>query len=353
MSQTLNNVQVSDEFEDIALVDDVDQGSSGHAAAAARTSNYSILAWYNSFFRGKAVAQGFQPLQDHDESSPSFGCSRAKWCPEENCTILSKLLFLFPNSLMELGCTKAIEDTDLWDLASGHETAHVYSRYEEQLQNTASLKYPNGSVWSALFRAFGKYWAAAGLMKLIHDCINLSSPYILRQLLLHKKAGADKLTGLGWAVALFFSGSTVAVLVNQYFLRVFRVSLQIKASLVHALYTKLLRLSLPAKTTLGGGSIANLQSNDAAKLWNLPQFGHILWSGPFQVFAIMFLLHKIVGWPSMLAGLATTILLVPLNLLVGKVVHRLRKDLIAKTDIRVKLMSEIINGVHHSLVSLT
>ena len=29
--------------------------------------------------------------------------------------------------------------------------------------------------------------------------------------------------------------------------------------------------------------IVNLQSNDAAKLWALPSYGHMVWNGPFQV----------------------------------------------------------------------
>ena len=49
------------------------------------------------------------------------------------------------------------------------------------------------------------------------------------------------------------------------------------------LYTKSLRLNAVMKGKLGAGSIQNLQSNDAAKLWILPQFLHMLWSGPLQV----------------------------------------------------------------------
>ena len=58
----------------------------------------------------------------------------------------------------------------------------------------------------------------------------------------------------------------------------------------------------------------------------------------------MFLLHRVIGvWPA-LAGLAATIVLVPLTGVVGKVVHRLRTDAIGKTDARVQLISEIISG---------
>lgn len=49
------------------------------------------------------------------------------------------------------------------------------------------------------------------------------------------------------------------------------------------LYQKSLRINQATKGALGVGKIVNLQSNDAAKLWGLAQYLHILWSGPFQV----------------------------------------------------------------------
>ena len=56
-----------------------------------------------------------------------------------------------------------------------------------------------------------------------------------------------------------------------------------QVGLIDMLYCKSLRVSSSAKAGLGVGSIVNLQSNDASKLWNLPQYLHMLWSGPFQV----------------------------------------------------------------------
>ena len=140
-----------------------------------------------------------------------------------------------------------------------------------------------GSVWTAVVFAFGAPWARAGLIKLVHDCVNLSSPYFLRKLLQHIQQEGDEGSGLVWALALFCCGMTTAILVNQYFLRVYNVSLFMKSSLIQFLYDKSLRLSLTAKSALGPGKISNLQSNDAAKLHSLPNYGHVLWSGPFQV----------------------------------------------------------------------
>jgi ABC transporter transmembrane region len=418
--------------------------------------------------------QHFLPLLSPASEVGLPWLSGVRWCPEESCSWFSKLWFLFPNSLMRLGASKTLEPDDLWDLARSNEASGIHAKYEEQLQKTASLKYPHvrcrcaanvlpltpslphapcaasrepapllhgtpvprwqlqtlalshppdvrlqGSVWTALMRAFGPKWALAGLVKLVHDCVNLSSPYILRQLLKHKKTSGDMWVGLGWSVALFATGVVTALLVNQYFLWMFNTCLYVKAALIQALYAKSLRVSIPAKNELGGGAIANLQSNDAQKLWTLANYGHVLWSGPFQVrkrpprtpclcvkcsthhaaspspiassypgpcaavhlcrkhastctrmyqrstganvniaaahaqvFVIIWLLHRIVGPLPALAGLAVTIMLVPLNTVIGKVVHKFRKDLIAKTDARVKLVSEIINGAPRRCAAL-
>lgn len=140
-----------------------------------------------------------------------------------------------------------------------------------------------GSVWTSVWRAFGRPWAAAGLIKLLHDCINLSTPYLLKRLLSHKTQSSDIWVGLGWAAALFVAGVAVAVLVNHYFHQVLHTCLSVKAALGQALYAKSLRMSLPARAAMGGaGAIANLQSNDAEKVWRLANYGHVVWSGPFQ-----------------------------------------------------------------------
>lgn len=50
------------------------------------------------------------------------------------------------------------------------------------------------------------------------------------------------------------------------------------------------------KSEMGVGAIVNLQSNDAAKLWNMPLYLHIVWNGPFQVPALAWLVGWFAGW---------------------------------------------------------
>lgn len=146
------------------------------------------------------------------------------------------------------------------------------------------------------------------------------------------------------AVALFCGQALQTILVNQYFHMVYRISMQLKAQLVQMLYRKSLRITSAVKSEKGVGTIANLQSNDASKLWSLPNYLHIIWSGPFQILAVMALLVRVLGWLPAFAGLMVTILLLPLNAVAGKYMVAFRKKKMGFTDSRVKLTSEVVNG---------
>lgn len=60
------------------------------------------------------------------------------------------------------------------------------------------------------------------------------------------------------------------------------------------------------------GEIVNLMSADAQRFMDVTNFIHLLWSCPLQIIVSLVFLWEELG-PSVLAGLATMILLVPLN----------------------------------------
>lgn len=71
----------------------------------------------------------------------------------------------------------------------------------------------------------------------------------------------------------------------------------------------------------------------------------MIWSGPFQILAVMGLLIRIIHlWPA-LVGLGVTIGIIPLSTLVARALARIRKEVVKLTDARVKLASEVIVGV--------
>lgn len=75
MSRDLNAVEVTDDFEDVALIDDRREGTAN--GEAERRTGSSFGSWFGSVagrLKGKsASSQGFQPLRNVDDASPSFG----------------------------------------------------------------------------------------------------------------------------------------------------------------------------------------------------------------------------------------------------------------------------------------
>lgn len=154
------------------------------------------------------------------------------------------------------------------------------------------------------------------------------------------------LKGFFFALAMSSANFLTTIFINQYFHILYRMGLHIKTELVTMLYQKALCVTSSVRADQGIGGIVNLQSNDASKLWGLPEYLHILWSGPFQVLATMGLLVRIIGWAAAFAALGVSLILIPLSMLIGMKITQYREAQLKFTDQRVKLTTEVITGIH-------
>ncbi|KAL4518770.1 hypothetical protein Ndes2437B_g00851 [Nannochloris sp. 'desiccata'] len=274
-----------------------------------------------------------------------------KWIPEEEASWISHALFLWVGGLLNLGTQKSLEHDDLWDIAPGDEASRVSALFQNQLQATEddfddfNGAPKQGRVGKAMWKMHRRRFILAGVVKLIHDAIMFTGPFLLEVLLKHVQSGGGGWTGFGYACALALAAVLETLTINVYFHTLFRICLHLKTELVDMLYAKSLRVSAAAKSEMGAGAVVNLQSNDAAKLWSLPQYLHMLWSGPVQIIAVMALLVRIIHFIPALVGLAVTVALIPLSALVAKALAKVRRKIVALTDARVKLCSEVITGI--------
>ena len=90
--------------------------------------------------------------------------------------------------------------------------------------------------------------------------------------------------------------------------------------------------------------MVNLLSNDVNRFDNFPMFIHYLWFGPLQFVLVMYLTWRSIGNATFVGG-ALIILYVPVQSWIGKKFSLLRSETAKKTDIRIRIMSEIIQGI--------
>ena len=105
-----------------------------------------------------------------------------------------------------------------------------------------------------------------------------------------------------------------------------------------------LRLSSKSRQTRTVGEIVTLMSVDAQRFMDLVNYLHIIWSGPLQIVLALIFLYLTMG-PSIFAGLAIMILMMPVNAVVSAIMRRLHTKMMSKKDKRMKVINEILNGI--------
>ena len=71
---------------------------------------------------------------------------------------------------------------------------------------------------------------------------------------------------------------------------------------------------------------------------------HMVWSAPFQIILSLIFLYLTMG-PSIFAGFAAMLLMIPLNVCLASWSKRLQVRQMEHKDSRIKLINEVLNGI--------
>ena len=101
----------------------------------------------------------------------------------------------------------------------------------------------------------------------------------------------------------------------------------ISLNLLHVVF-QALKLSSAARRNTTVGEIVNLMSVDAQRFMELTTYLNMLWSAPFQMCVCLYFLWATLG-PSILAGVAIMIILIPINGVIAKKTRALQVGLVS------------------------
>uniref|UniRef100_A0A674GSH1 ATP binding cassette subfamily C member 2 n=1 Tax=Taeniopygia guttata TaxID=59729 RepID=A0A674GSH1_TAEGU len=193
--------------------------------------------------------------------------------------------------------------------------------------------YPKGWLMKTLAKTFQQNLLLAVAFKVVHDALVFVSPQLLK-LLIAFVSDEDSFAWQGYlyAILLFLAAVIQSLCLQQHFSLCFQLGINVRASLIAAIYKK---VSTRKESTVG--ETVNLMSADAQRFMDLANFIHQLWSSPLQIILSIVFLWGELG-PSVLAGIATLLLLLPIN---AFLVERNMKN----KDERMKIMTEILNGI--------
>ncbi|KAJ8344973.1 hypothetical protein SKAU_G00291660 [Synaphobranchus kaupii] len=314
-----------------------------------------------------------------DSAKPGLGKNP---CPVSDASFLSKIFFWWFGGLVFRGYRSSLQAEDLWTLREEDTSDRILS----DLENDWTLQCAKLQQWDRpvgeaaggaagvslrprlmeqtlllrklqmeqscgfrllhmLTRRFGPYFLSGVLCLILHDAFMFTIPQVLSLLLgFMREEDAPLWKGYFFAALLFLLSSLQSLCNHQYLYTCFSVGMKVKTAVMGLVYRKSLVLTSAARQACTVGEVVNLVSADTQKLMDFVVYFNAVWVAPIEIALCFFFLWQHLG-PSALAGIATIIIIFPLNGFIAKKRSKLQEVQMKYTDGRLKLMNEILGGI--------
>ncbi|XP_009863211.1 PREDICTED: multidrug resistance-associated protein 1-like, partial [Apaloderma vittatum] len=282
---------------------------------------------------------------------------------EQNAFFFSKLTYSWFSRLISVGYKKPLQRDDLFELNESDSPYSVCPKFEKQWRkeiqkSTMGLKasfikrmlfkitsFHKPSLILALWQTFKFLLIKVAFLKITADILAFMSPQIMKAMIMISENHPNSYgNGYSYAIALFFVVLSQTLFNQLYQRNNMLTAVKIKTAVVGLIYKKALTLANSSRRSYTTGEIVNLMSADAQQLMELTVNINLLWSAPFQIVMAVLFLCKELG-PSVLAGIAVLLLVIPINALVAAKMKKLKKSQMSYSDQRVKLLSEMLHGI--------
>lgn len=246
----------------------------------------------------------------------------------------SRLTFSWVTPLLQVGARQPVEGCHVWELDDEERSASLHREFER----VRALRKPGESVfWTLLALSRPTLLVSAAFMAVYVAC-QLAMPLLLRAIVSSVDQGSDD--ALNWAIALFGASLLGAVANQQQFHRQFRMGQRLRALVISIVY----RRALSAKGHIQAGSVTNLLSGDAQKLFEVMPQLHTVWSSPIQAGVAIYFLIDLLG-PSAIAGIIALCMLGPLSVIMARFLQSMRQKHMVVADDRVRLCTEVLHAM--------
>ncbi|KAL6725064.1 hypothetical protein Aduo_019884 [Ancylostoma duodenale] len=299
---------------------------------------------------GKAhLSNGGEPAEPLLDKSEKNYDSSLKPNPEATANIFSRITFLFMTGLFYKGCRKTLEVDDMYEPLPQHESEAATKRMTrawEEEQEMAAKAGRAPSLMSAIRRTYWVEIAQFGILLFLEESIKLCQPLFMGRLIRYFRFDAPMTEFEAYVAAggVAMTAAFFALIHHPYFYGLQKVGLQLKIAASGMLVNKGVRLSSAAlhKTTVG--HMVNLLSTDINKFDMGFIFLHYMWVSPLLLIAYSYYLWQEIG-PSSFAGFGALVVLIPIQGYFSRQMGRCRREIAARTDKRISIMNEILNGI--------
>uniref|UniRef100_A0A673GXS6 ABC-type glutathione-S-conjugate transporter n=1 Tax=Sinocyclocheilus rhinocerous TaxID=307959 RepID=A0A673GXS6_9TELE len=263
-------------------------------------------------------------------------------CPVEDASFLSKVLFWWYGRLAVKGYRSPLQAEDLWSLREEDTSEKIICDLEKEwakqwakMQQLSCIRSRKAHIYSHKLCSHSSFFIF-GLCLVCFLFFSLLLGFV-------RDEDAPLWKGYLFAFLMFLLSCLQSLFNHQYMYACFTVGMRVKTAVMGLVYRKSLVINSAARRTCTVGEIVNLVSADTQKLMDFVVYFNAVWVAPIEIALCLFFLWQRLG-PSALAGIATVILIFPLNGFIAKMRSKLQVQM-KYMDGRIKLMNEILSGI--------
>ncbi|XP_041973565.1 ATP-binding cassette subfamily C member 4-like isoform X1 [Aricia agestis] len=272
--------------------------------------------------------------------------------PQENAGLLSKLLLWHCFHLFHKGKKYGLNVEDLWRTRKCDMSGDLGTRLEEawfkELQK-AKRSDSKPSLARAIVRCFWLEYMILGIVLgilfiLIWPIIPYSLALFINYFTNERSSESYKYAHI-YNMILNLCIISTPFLVNLTEFGLSIVGMKVRIACCSLMYRKMMRLSRSGLSKTETGQVINLMSNDVGRFDVACLYLHYIWVMPVVIIFVSYLVWQRIAWAA-LAGLGVIILQTLLvQTYLSSWLAKLRGKIAKRTDERVKVMSELVNGV--------
>lgn len=270
-----------------------------------------------------------------------YGKEKPGICPMDLASPISYLSFEWYTSLILSGYRKTLRVDDLFPVSEEVKTVNNYKRWLRVNKNPTSGRHLK---WS-LFRTVWGNVMTTLVAQIMFAFFRTTPPVLLTFIIsfvIDKKEYYWK--GYFYTAIIFLSGKAGMTLLRHCDFHYVVMGLQLKGILVHAVYTKTLRIASACLTKYTAGEIINLMTVDADKVYQTSLF---VTSGMGALF--MTLMSAVWLWffigPSSLTIIVVTVLIFPITGILTRMADKLQQRLMTLKDNRLMFTNEALSNI--------
>ncbi|KAF5303189.1 hypothetical protein FQA39_LY10102 [Lamprigera yunnana] len=237
-------------------------------------------------------------------------------------------------------------EEDLFEALKEHRTKDIGDKLEV-LWKDIKNKYKSFALHIALLKLFGWELLGLGILKLLNELILLIiSPIATAGLVSYfqNPPTTTRREAVFYTAILIGYFYVSTIIHHSTMLAVGHSCMKIRIGCTSLIYKKALRLSKSSLAQTSVGQIVNLLSNDVSKFDQKFILCHYVIMAPVQIVVATYMLYRSLNVIAF-SGMLFLLLFVPLQIYIGKKISKIRLEIAMRTDERVRLLNEILNGI--------